>query len=205
MKKSLLGLLIALTAFSVGVLTVNILFPKKNFVILKVEKKIESVAGNQIIPTFAFEQLSQSKEVEKSEPIDNNNDIDAWYSLDNDETYKKMPEVAMIKFSLTDYDDNGGRSKKPILYTGIYTTLTDDIDESFAKGTQTTLVKNKLKFKTKKLKGIEYRFQGTFYKNKMIGEQDEEILRGTLQKYIKGKKVAQVSGNFTYGEPYCLH
>lgn len=195
----------ALATFAVGVVTVNILLPKKNFVILKAEKKIESVAGNQIIPTFAFEQLSQSEEVEESEPIDNSNDIDAWYSLNNDEVYKKMPEVAMIKFSLSDYDDNGKKSKEPILYTGIYTTLTDDIDEGFAKGIQTTLVKNKLKFKTKKLKGIEYRFEGDFFKNKMIGKQDEEILRGTLQKYIKGKKVAEVKGNFVYGEPYCLH
>jgi hypothetical protein len=206
MKKSLLCLLVALAAFAFGVLTANLFVPKQDFVIFKESEKIESaVFGGQKIPFFEISQLSQPEEIEETEPIDNSSDIDAWYSLDNEETYKKMPEVAMIKFNLTYYDDNGITSKEPILYTGIYTTLTEDIDESFAKGIQTKLVKNKLKFKTKKLKGIKYRFQGTFFKNKMTGEQDEEVLRGTLQKYVKGKKVAEVSGNFTYGEPHCLH
>lgn len=182
MKKLLFGLAVALVAFSGSVFIANI---------FRAEPKPASV--------LVVEQLEKTEEIET---IDNSNDIHAWYSLDND---KKMPEVAMINFYLTYYDDDGIRSEEPFLYSGIYTTLSDDIDEGFAEGTQTTLVGNKLKFKTKKLKGIEYRFQGTFFKNKMKGKQDEKILRGTLQKFIKGKKVAEVSGDFAYGKPYCLY
>lgn len=202
MKKSLLGLSVALAAFAFGVFTVRLFVYQQDFVIVKKGEKIESVVvRNRHIPEIASEELSEAKEIEESEPLDNSQDINAWYSID---TYKKMPEVAMIKFYLTYYDDKGKRIKEPLLYSGVYTNLTDDVYESYAEGIQTKLTGNKLEFRTKKLKGIEYRFHGVFFKNKMMGEQEEKVLRGTLQKFVKGKKVAEVSGDFAYGEPYCL-
>lgn len=201
MKKSLLGLSVASAAFAFGVLIVNIFLPKQDFIALKESEKIESVVTGQNIPEIAFEDLSGSAEVEESEPIDNSQEVNAWYSIN---TYRKMPEVAMIKFYLTYYDDNGKRSKEPLLYSGVYTNLTDDVYESYAEGIQTKLTGNRLQFRTKKLKGIEYHFDGVFFKNKMTGEQEEKVLHGTLRKFVKGKKVAEVSGDFAYGEPYCL-
>ncbi len=38
-----------------------------------------------------------------------------------------------------------------------------------------------------------------------MGKEGEELLRGTLQKFVKGDKVAEVSGDFAYYEPHCWH
>ncbi|HEY0459426.1 MAG TPA: hypothetical protein VGC97_09840 [Pyrinomonadaceae bacterium] len=202
MKKFLTGLLVALLAFLSGVLIVKALrVNQPEVMVASVEKiKVEEVKNDEI-PFFKVEQSEESKKIETDEDF-NNEFIDAWYSLNR---YEKMPEVNMIKLSRDNISEDGTKSDKPILYSGIYTTLSDDIDEGFAKAIQITLKDNILKFKTKKLKGIEYRFQGIFFKNKMVGEQDEKVLRGSLQKFVKGKKVAEVSGDFAYYKPYCLH
>lgn len=191
MKKSLLGLSVALAAFAFGVSTVGLFVQKQPFLIVKEGEKIESavvkqpLSGNQPYGTVETEEVT-------SEPIKPET-IYGWYSP---KSYRKMPEVDMILLSVNgEYDED---------YAGIYTQLSDDIDEGFAEAIKPIITKDKVKFTTKKVKGVEYRFEGTFFKNKTVGEQDEEIMRGTLQKYIKGKKVAEINGNFTYSEPFCL-
>jgi len=205
MKKSLLGLLIALLTFLVGIFAAQIfrLVPKPVREPL-FEKEIVEV------PLFETAPINEPEDFEINKPEDSETGeyfqpqiIYAWYSLDY---YKGMPEVAMINFYGTDMDDDGVKLKKMAFQTGIYTHLYKrDVDEGYAEGIETTVEGNKLKFKTKKLKGIEYRFEGRFFKNKMTGEYDEKLLRGTLQKFVKGKKTAEVSGDFAYGEPHCLH
>jgi hypothetical protein len=115
-----------------------------------------------------------------------------------------MPEVDMIKLYGDYLDKNDNPTQKMNLYAGIYTSLSDDIDEGFARSVWTKFDGNKVKFKTKKLKGITYQFEGVFFKNKTAGENGEELLRGTLRKFVKGKKVAEINGDFVYHEPYCL-
>jgi hypothetical protein len=176
MKKSLFGLLIAIVTFFGGTFTAQI---------FRTEQKPlpKPIFGKEIvdIPLFETAPINVPEDLETIESIDAQI-IYAWYSLDS---YKGMSEVAMIKFYGTDVDDDGVKLKKMTFYTGIFTHLfKDDVYEGFAEGIQTTVEGNKLKFKTKKLKGIEYR---------------------TLQKFVKGKKVAEVSGDFAYTEPYCLN
>lgn len=208
MKKSVLGLLVAFAAFSFGVLAAEIFAEKQNLTEFGENDNVETfVIINQDVPLFEVGQLDQSKEIQQLEEIEEDfvdpKTIHAWYSLDD---YKKMPEVGMINFYGTDVDDDGNKLNEMAYDTGVYTKLfKDDVREGFAQSIETKVEGNKLKFKTKKLKGIEYLFQGTFFKNKMTGEQEEKVLRGTLQKFVKGKKVAEVSGDFAYGEPYCLH
>lgn len=195
MKKSLLGLLIALLTFFGGVFAAKIYLVKYQFISAP---PIEAVKVEEI-QTVKTQDFVEPK---KNFAIENKDygEIYGWYSLENQE---KMPEVNMIKLS-SEYANNSKKGKI-ILSAGIYTELSEDIDEGFAEGIQPTIEGNKVKFKTKKLKGIEYHFEGFFFKNKTSGENGEEILRGTLQKYIKGKKVAQMSGDFAYYKPYCLH
>lgn len=199
MKKLLFGLSIALLAFSCGVFISNIFRaePKPAFVPVAEQIKVEEVKNDEI-PFFKIEQLEETEEIET---IDNSKDINAWYGLDNN---KKMPEVAMIKFYLTYYDDDGKKSDKPILYSGVFTTLGNDPYDGFAVSIRTSFENDRLKFRTKKFKGIEYRFEGIFYKNRMTGDNNEKLLRGTLRKFVKGKKVAELSGDFAFFEPYCL-
>lgn len=196
MKKLVLGLLVALLTFFGGVLVAKIFLVKYEFV------SVPAVEAVKIEKPKAVEVLSPAK-VNENLQNDGFGEIYGWYSLENQ---SKMPEVNMIILSGNYLNNNDGtKSEEHILSAGIYTELSEDIDEGFAEGIQATIVGNKVKFKTKKLKGIEYRFEGFFFKNKTSGENGEKVLRGTLQKYIKGKKVAQMSGDFAYYEPHCLH
>jgi hypothetical protein len=205
MKKSLFGLLIAIVAFLCGVLTAGIFR-----------------AEDKPLPKPIFEKAIVDAPLFKTAPINDpvivggNNDavndktvadiktqiIYGWYSLN---TYETMPEVNTILLSGDNFDDHGRAGEKMNIYAGIYTELSKDIDKGFAEAVWTKFDGNKVSFKTKKLKGIIYRFEGTFFKNKTSGENGEEILRGTLQKFVKGRKVAEASGDFAYSEPYCLH
>lgn len=198
MKKSLIKISVLLLTFSIGfIVSKTFSFNKNHETNITVEK----------IPSISAEKKELGKEqvvvIENNiEESVNEETVSAWYSLDY---YKNMPEVAMIKIYGANFDDDGKKLDKMYFESGIYTNLSDDVDEGFAEGIQTKVEGNKLRFKTKKLKGIEYHFQGIFFKGKMTGEQNEKVLRGTLQKFIKGKKIAEVSGDFEYSEPYCLH
>jgi hypothetical protein len=196
MKKSLLGLLIALIAFFCGILTVGIFrieeIPMPNPLF---EKEVINTSLSKTPP------INETEDVEVVEDATTQN-INAWYSLDD---YKKMPEVEMIKLWVSYFYEDGILTKNPDINAGIYTRLSEDIDEGFAEAIWTKIGDNRISFKTKKLKGIEYRFEGNFFKNKAMGKYEEKLLRGTLQKFLKGKKVAEVSGDFAYSEPYCLH
>ena len=197
MKQSLFNLSVAILTLFCGIFTVEVFrIDQKPIPTFPMDKEIFEV------PLVEKLSISETVDSEFLEYI-NEKTIHAWYSLDS---YKGMPEVAMINFYGANFDDDGNNLGKMFFYAGVYTHLfKGDVDEGFAEAIETTVTGNKLKFRTKKLKGIEYRFQGVFFKNKMTGEQDEKVLRGTLQKFVKGKKVAEVRGSFEYGEPYCLY
>ena len=197
MKQSLFNLSVAILTLFCGIFTVEVFrIDQKPIPTFPMDKEIFEV------PLVEKLSISETVDSEFLEYI-NEKTIHAWYSLDS---YKGMPEVAMINFYGANFDDDGNNLGKMFFYAGVYTHLfKGDVDEGFAEAIETTVTGNKLKFRTKKLKGIEYRFQGVFFKNKMTGEQDEKVLRGSLQKFVKGKKVAEVRGSFEYDEPYCLY
>jgi hypothetical protein len=196
MKKSLLGLLVGLSAFLCGVFIAEIFrFDQRPVPEPLFEKEIVDIPLFEIAPTDLPENVEVIEE-------NKTQGIYGWYSLDD---HGKMTEVSMILLSVDNFDEEGNPTKKMNLSSGVYTTLSDDIDEGFAEDAWTEMEGNKVKFKTKKLKGIIYSFEGTFFKNKTSGENGEALLRGTLRKFVKGKKVAEISGDFTYYEPYCLH
>lgn len=196
MKKFLLGLLVAFIAFLCGVLTAEI-FRVENRPIPKPLFEKETVD----IPLFEVAPINEPENIEVVEENEIQ-DIYGWYSLDD---YGKMPEVNTILLSGNNLDEDGNPTKKMNISAGIYTTLSDDIHKGFANEAWSKMEGNEVKFKTQKLKGIVYSFEGTFFKNKTSGGEGEELLRGTLQKFVKGKKVAEVSGDFAYYEPRCLH
>ncbi len=196
MKKFLFALPVALITFLCGIFNAGIFrseqkpIPKPIF-----EKEIVDIPLIEVAPINEIENIKTVKNADEE-------GIYGWYSLNS---YGKMSEIDMIVLAGDLSDENGKPLKKMKLSAGIYTRLSEDIDEGFAEDLWTTIDGNKVKFKTKKLKGIIYQFEGVFFKNKTSGENGEELLRGTLQKIVKGKKIAEVSGDFSYTEPYCLH
>ena len=183
MKKVLLSLAIAIIAFFCGVLTAGIFrveqkpIPKPLF-----EKEIFDYSLMKVPPIDAPEKIEVIK----------NQTFSGWYKLND---YGEMPEVRMILLA-KDFEENNS-------YAGVFTNFYKYGDRGFVEYAWVESNDKKAKFRTKKIKGIEYRFEGTFFKNKTMSEDGEEILRGTLQKFVKGKKVAEVSGDFAYHEPNC--
>lgn len=117
-----------------------------------------------------------------------------WYAL---EEYKGIDDVDMILIFNSDGDE------KP--YAGVFTTYEDYGDQGFVEKAWIKIDGNHVKFGTKKINGVRYRFEGTFASSSWSGYEREKPLYGTLQKFVKGKKVADVSGDFKYFEPQCWH
>ncbi|MDQ4122963.1 MAG: hypothetical protein M3209_16115 [Acidobacteriota bacterium] len=82
--------------------------------------------------------------------------------------------------------------------------LTDNEDDDF-RSISIKTANNRLRFKTNKVKNIEYKFDGVFFKGRKAGKDGEKILKGTLRKFVKGKQVAAIKADFEYYEPQCFH
>jgi hypothetical protein len=78
-------------------------------------------------------------------------------------------------------------------------------DEDNFVSTTLKAEKNKLSFQTNRIRGVEYKFEGTFIRGGKDFEEDEKVLKSTLRKYIKGKKIAEFTADFAYHEPTCWH
>lgn len=57
-----------------------------------------------------------------------------------------------------------------------------------------------LKFKTQKIKGVEYKFEGTFiYKgNFWDAGYNEFVMRGVLRKFLNGKEVGRIKTRYVF-------
>ncbi len=62
------------------------------------------------------------------------------------------------------------------------------------------ITKDKIILKTSKVKGIEYKFEGTFTKDEYFESDfdDQIVLKGILQKFSGGKKISEEEIEFTY-------
>lgn len=116
--------------------------------------------------------------------------------------FKKMPEVWTI---LLDRDDSGDGES---LWAAMVLTNKpngesndDDIFESVQMRTEGS----HLSFKTNKIRGIEYQFDGNFLRSGSDFSEDEKVLRGTMRKIVRGEKVAEFTADFAYAEPHCFH
>jgi hypothetical protein len=194
MKKSLLKLLVAMLTFFVGVFAAKIYLVKYQFVsVPPIEAvKVEEQRTNELNPAKSNE--SHRKEVPENE----NDRFHGWYFLQKN--IKTMPEFKMIEIYKTPASLH--LSKKTVVSSGIFTGFLEHGYHGYIESLWTKIDDNKVEFKTKKIKGIEYSFKGFFFKNKTSGKYGEEMLRGTLKKYIKGKKIAEISGDFAYSAPF---
>jgi len=190
MKKFLFNILIASLALLLGVFIQNLFQFKEALV------SVEKVETNKVveIPNFQIE----NEQIEKDKRLDTFQDEEfggGWYMADG---FKGMREVWTILLS-RDYEDS---KNEKLVWSAII--LTDKEKDNF----ESVWIKthnNKLSFRTHKVRDIEYKFEGEFLKNGKLASEGEEVLKGTLQKLIKGKKVAEVKTNFAYHEPRCWH
>jgi len=115
-----------------------------------------------------------------------------WYALDK---FTGMDEVTMIAISNSVGEDKAS--------SAVFTTFENHGNPGVVESAWIKIDGNHVKFGTEKIKGIRYRFEGTFATASWSDREREKPLYGTLQKFVKGKKVAEVSGNFKYFEEKC--
>ncbi len=202
MKKFLFGLLVSVLTFSFGTFTFQLInFESKKDSNTEVSqltqelkiKEVQSIKPDRDTKTIAREVYQ--------EPVIEDNF--GWYQLDEDQ---KMPNLGMIALS-KDIEQNfdNPRKNKTVSFAGVFTEYENFGDQGFVGSAWAEIDNKKAKFKTRKINGFEYRFEGTFFNNKTSGKKGEKVLRGTLQKFKQGKKIAQMSGDFGYYEPQCWH
>lgn len=193
-------ILTALLTFSIGVFAFNLL----NFedvarpqIVTPVQKVVE-------IPKAYIEDFPNQKP-DNSEPFFNLFGEDecygGWLIADN---FKGMKEVWTIL--LTRGDENSKDRK--YLWSAMILTQHADYSPNDDDNFQSVWIKtenNRLSFKTNKIRGIEYKFDGKFFKNGKEFSREEKVLKGTLQKTIRGKQVAKFTAIFSYYEPVCFH
>ena len=121
-----------------------------------------------------------------------------WYSIDGK---PGLRDAYMILLSR----DYSGSGDGPEAYAGVFTRFEDIGDSGYVEMRWIKLEHNKVAFRTKTINGFEFGFKGQFFKNQAMGEEGEELLRGTFTQFRKKKIVAKVSGDFSYNEPQCWH
>jgi len=191
---------IASLTFSLGVFAFNLL-------------KFEKVTTPQILtPVQKVVETSETQIEDLSKPkFDNfkpffnsfseNENYGGWLIADS---FKGMKEVWTILLSR---GDENSKDEKLVWSAMILTHHADgspNDDDNF----QSIWIKtenNRLSFRTNKIRGIEYKFDGKFFKNGKEFSWDQKVLKGTLQKIVKGKEVAKFTANFAYREPVCFH
>ncbi len=155
---------------------------------------------NRFPVAFIEEEASLDEELMSVQDISNRS-FNGWYEHEAD---KKMPEVNLISLTL-EIDPETGKINKEYSGAAVFTSFEMHSDQGVVGDKWTKFDLPNVEFRTKKINGFDYRFKGVFFEEKTVGETGEKLLRGKLQKFRNGKKVAEVTGDFSYSEPHCWH
>ena len=181
MKKGLVGIVVFLAAFVFGTVWASL---------KRTDVDTAPSPGGPV--NTVLMPVPEKPAVEEKDVSENN--YGGWYALDK---FTGMSEVTMISI----YGSLAGDDEP---YGGVFTTFENYGDQGVVGSAWIKVEGNHVRFGTEKINGVRYRFEGAFLSADW-GHEGEKPLYGTLQKFVKGKKVAEVSGNFKYFEPHCLH
>jgi hypothetical protein len=204
MKKILVGLL----AFTFGVAAVYFLKNKKFETVNSIEPAKTTLFRKPISDLRETIKKSQNENENKTETFkpffdsfEENEGFNGWFIADK---FKGMKEVWAI---LLDRDSENSQTEELKWSAMILTVNKDDSandDDDFHSIQIKTNGRN-LSFTTNKIRGIEYKFAGEFNNSFYKFEEGKKVLKGKLQKFVKGKKIAEFTADFKFYEPHCLH
>jgi hypothetical protein len=181
MKKTLLGLTIAIFTFSLGISIGGLLNSKDiNTETLKLQTAVEE---NTVFASSIPYEGSKNNE---------NTSFEQEYPLTPEGIYFPSDErEAGTALILVIFENKAEGTIKIGSKRYRYKS-------AYADGDKFTL-------KTRTKSGIEYSFEGNFLKNgfKEYFDDSETVLRGTLRKSVKGKQVYAVRTEFTYASEVC--
>ncbi len=204
----------ALLTFTIGILGFDLLETKEPYV-LKISPSEQVLIKSPTYQTeiYSYENFTPEK-VENSKPFfesfgESKYDEESgyqgyggWFIADD---FKGMPEVWTILLA-RDSDEKSKDEK--MVWTAMILTVDAEgnpNDDDDFHSVQIKTVGNRLSFKTNKIRGIEYKFDGEFFVNGKDFPEEKNVLRGTMQKIVKGKQIAKFTADFAYHEPQCYH
>lgn len=190
---------IALLTFLLGVSGVNLLRSVK----IAAPKVVEPVQANVEIPKVQTSDVPILKVKDLKPFFDSFRDDDGYGGWLMADKFKGMKEVWTILLSR----DSEALGNDKLVWSAMVLTLNADgesNDDDFYS-VQIKTDDNRLSFRTNKIRGIEYRFDGEFFKTGKDFSDDEKVLKGTLEKLVKGKTTAKFTADFAYKEPHCFH
>lgn len=199
---------VALLTFAIGIFAFGLFSFKSSFIIETQEVSLNETPVSTITPfTQTSLDVPQKVATENLQPFFKSfkDDEGYWGWLIADD-FKGMKEVWTI---LLTRDSENLKSEKLVWNAMVlrndidYNTIDDD-DFDFSS-IWIKIKNNKLSFKTKKYHNVEYKFSGEFFKSGKDFAEKEKVLKGTMQKFVRGKKVAEFTADFAYFEPQCFH
>ncbi len=200
-------LLVAFLTFAIGIVTFNLVKTREtstlatltmeNKAVVASQSSLGNIPSERIKYSTPFFDSFTSNEYDR----DKYQGYGGWFMADE---FKGMPEVWTI---LLYRDLENSKNGKFVWSATILFRDTDynaiDADDFHSVWIKTE--SNHLNFKTNKYHGTEYKFEGEFFKNGKDFSQEEKVLKGTMQKIVKGKVIAKFTADFAYYEPRCFH
>lgn len=203
-------ILIALLTFSLGVSAFNLFHSEKT--------KVSRAALPEHRPILVLQdqtRVDSGREIGNSKPFFSSfnakEEFDGWLIADK---FKGMREVwtIFLKRGIENLDDkildDENLDNQTRVWSASVLTMNADgeaNDDDDFHSVQIKTGDNHLSFRTNKIRGIEYKFDGEFFKSGKDFSEDEKVLKGTMEKIVRGKTVAKFTADFTYNEPHCFH
>jgi prolyl oligopeptidase PreP (S9A serine peptidase family) len=179
MKKSLLGLLVAVTTFFFGILIQSLSQPNPVFVI------------EESVPIQNF--ISPRDSVSRDEIKIETNSGKEFSILEGDYYLDRDSHISLYLVSMNDNERlivSGAVGDEKNFYE------IDTLNQNYLDP-----INKKIQFKTNKVKGIWYEFEGNFIKSDY--NEGEKVLSGKLRKLKKGKLIKKIEGSYTFYYHVC--
>jgi hypothetical protein len=201
MKKFLVGL----STFAVGVLF-SYSFYFLNVSDSRLDEKVQTAGEDETyICSFVPNNEIHENKTETFKPFfdsfDETEGFNGWFIADK---FKGMKEVWAISLGR----DSENPQTEELKWSAMILTVNKDDsvnDDDDFHSIQIKTNGRKLSFTTNKVRGIEYKFAGEFGNDFYKFDESKKVLKGILQKFVNGKKVAEFVSDFKYYEPHCLH
>ncbi len=197
------NILVGLSTFAVGVLF-SYSFYFVNVSDSRLDEKVQ-IAGEDETYICSFVPNNEIYENKTFKPFfdsfDTNEYYYGWFIADK---FKGMKEVWAISL---DRDSENPQTEEFKWSAMILTVNKDDSvnDDDDFHAIQIKTNGRNISFTTNKIRGIKYKFTGEFGNEFYNFEEGKKALKGTLQKFVNGKKVAEFTSDFKFYEPHCLH
>ncbi len=201
MKKIFVGL----STFAVGVLF-SYSFYFLNVSDSRLDEKVQTAGEDETyICSFVSDKEVDENKTINFKPFFDSFDADeyyyGWFIADK---FKGMKEVWAISLDR----DSENSQTEGLKWAAMILTVNKDNsvnDDDDFHSIQIKTNERNLSFTTNKIRGIKYKFDGKFYNNFYKFEEGEKALKGKLQKFVNGKKIAEFTADFKFYEPKCLH